>query len=64
MEMERLEIYSRKLETPRDRLYKDRHNKRQKCYGHKEAEDVKNRWQEYIEELYKMIFTTQIITMV
>ena len=28
-----------------------------------EAEDVK-RWQEYTEELYKKIFTTQIITMV
>ena len=29
-----------------------------------EAEDIKERWQEYIEELYKMIFVTQIITMV
>ena len=29
-----------------------------------EAEDIKNRWQEYIEEQYKKIFTTQIITMV
>ena len=29
-----------------------------------EAEDIKKRWQEYIEELYKNIFTTQIITMV
>ena len=30
-----------------------------------EAEDIKKRWQEYIEELYKKnIFTTQIITMV
>ena len=28
-----------------------------------EAEDIK-RWQEYTEELYKKIFTTQIITMV
>ena len=26
-----------------------------------EAEYIKNRWQEYTEELYKMIFTTQII---
>ena len=25
-----------------------------------EAEDVKKRWQEYTEELYKKIFTTQI----
>ena len=30
-----------------------------------EAEDIKKRWQEYTEELYKAkIFTTQIITMV
>ena len=29
-----------------------------------EAEDIKNRWQEYTEELYQKSFTTQIITMV
>ena len=29
-----------------------------------EAEDFKKRWQEFMEELYKKIFTTQIITMV
>ena len=29
-----------------------------------EAEDIKNRWQEYTEELYKKIFTIQIIMMV
>ena len=29
-----------------------------------EAEDIKKRWQEYREELYKKIFMTQIITMV
>ena len=29
----------------------------------KEAEDIKKRWQEYTEELYKKIFMTQIITM-
>ena len=29
-----------------------------------EAEDIKKKWQEYKEELYKKIFTTQIITMV
>ena len=29
-----------------------------------EAEDIKKRWQEYMEELYKKIFTTQIIMMV
>ena len=29
-----------------------------------EAEDIKKRWQEYTEDLYKKIFTTQIITLV
>ena len=30
----------------------------------READDVKKRWQEYTEELYKKIFMTQIIMMV
>ena len=29
-----------------------------------EAEYIKKRWQEYTEELYKKIFTTQVIMMV
>ena len=29
-----------------------------------EAEDIKKRWKEYTEELYKKSFMTQIITMV
>ena len=29
-----------------------------------EAENIKKRWQEYTEELYKRIFMTQITTMV
>ena len=29
-----------------------------------EAEDIKKRWQEYTEELYKKNFTTKITTMV
>ena len=29
-----------------------------------EEDDIKKRWQEYRAELYKKIFTTQIITMV
>ena len=29
-----------------------------------EAEDIKNRWQEYTEELYKNIFMTQVTTVV
>ena len=34
------------------------------CTDLTEAEDIKKRWQEYTEELYKKIFTTQIIMMV
>ena len=29
-----------------------------------EAEDIKKRWQEYTEEIYKKIIMTQITTMV
>ena len=29
-----------------------------------EAEDIKKKWQEYTEKLYKKFFTTQIIMMV
>ena len=29
-----------------------------------EAEDIKKRWEEYTEEMYKKIFMTQIIKMV
>ena len=32
--------------------------------GLTDAEDIKKRWQEYTEELYKNIFRRQIITMV
>ena len=30
----------------------------------REAKDIKKRWQEYIEELYKKMFMTKIILMV
>ena len=30
----------------------------------REVEDIRKRWQEYTEELYRKIFTTQVITMV
>ena len=30
----------------------------------REPEDIKKRWQEYTEELYKKIFMTQVVTMV
>ena len=29
-----------------------------------EAEEIKKKWQEYTEELYKKVFMTQITTMV
>ena len=43
-----------KMGTIKDRNYMDL----------TEAEDIKTRWQEYTEELYKKIFMTQIIMMV
>ena len=53
-EWERLEISSRKLEIPREYfmqkmgLIKDRNG-----MDLREAEDIKKRWQQYTEELYK-----------
>ena len=38
--------------------------KNRKSVDLKEAEDIKKRWPEYIEELYKMFIMTQIIMMV
>ena len=52
IEWERLEISSRKLEIPREHFHakmgsiKDRN-------GMDLTEDIKKRWQEYTEELYK-----------
>ena len=63
-ESERLEISSRKLEIPNGTFYakmgtiKDRNG-----MDLRQAEDIKNRWQEYTEELYKEDFMTQITTM-
>ena len=47
-------IFHAKMDTIKDRKGMDL----------TEAEDIKKRWQEYTEELYKKIFMTQIITMV
>ena len=52
-EWERLEISLRKFKIPRTISCKDGHNKGQKWYDLTEAEDIKKRWQEYTEELYK-----------
>ena len=46
------ESNSRKLETPREHLFKDG-NKDRNSRDLMEAEDIKKRWQEYTEELYK-----------
>ena len=51
--MRETKISSRKLEIPRDISRKDGHNKGQKWYGSKEAEEIKKRWKEYIGELSK-----------
>ena len=62
---ERLDNSSRKLEIPRDTFHarmgtiKDRNG-----MDLTEAEDIKKRWQEYTEELYKQVLKTQIATMV
>ena len=53
MDWERLEISSRKLETPREHFIKDGYNKGQKWYGPDQAVDIKKTCQEYTEELYK-----------
>ena len=53
IEWETLEISSRKLKIPREHSCKDGHNKGQNSMNLKEAEDIKKRWQEYTEELYK-----------
>ena len=56
IEWERLEISSRKLEIPREYFtIKDRNG-----IDLTEAEDIKMRWQEYTEELYKKFFITHI----
>ena len=47
------EISSRKLEIPRNTSCKDGHSEGQKWYGPNRSKDIKKRWQEYTEELYK-----------
>jgi len=65
IEWERLEISSKKLKIPREHFMqrwatiKDRNG-----MNLTQAEDIKKRWQQYMEELYKKILMTQIPTMV
>jgi len=50
---------SRKLEIPREYFMQRWAHKGQKMYESKK-EDIKKKWQEYTQELYKRIFMTQI----
>ena len=53
-EWERLEISPRKLEIPREHFVKKMGTiKDRNGMDLTEAEDIKKRWQEYTEELYK-----------
>ena len=57
IEWKRLEISSRKLEIQRNISCKDGHNKGQKWHGSNRSrrggKNIKKRWQEYTEELYR-----------
>ena len=53
MEWERLEISSRKLEIPREHFMQIGTIKDRNSMDLTEAEDIKKRWQEFTEELYK-----------
>ena len=52
-EWERLEIASRKSEIPREHFMQRWAQQNRKGMDLTEAEDIKKRWQEYTEELYK-----------
>ena len=64
IEWESLEISSRKLDTNGTFHTKMGTIKDRNSIDLTEAEDIKNRWQEYTEELYKKSIKTQIIKMV
>ena len=53
IEWERVEISSRKLEIPREHFMQRWAQKDRNGMDLTEAEDIKKRWQEYMEELYK-----------
>ena len=55
-EWERLEISSRKLEIPREHFMQRWAQQDRNGLDLAEAEDIKKRWQEYTEELYKKDF--------
>ena len=47
------DIFRKIKDTKGNISCKDGHNKGQKWHGHNRSKDVKKRWQEYTEELYK-----------
>ena len=53
IEQERLEISSRKLGMPRKHFMQRWAQKRRDGKDITETEEIKNRWQEHTEELYK-----------
>ena len=53
IELETLEISSSKLVLPREQFMQHELNKGQNGMDLTEAEDIKKRWQEHTEELYK-----------
>ena len=53
IEWERLEISIRKLEIPSEHFMKRWYSKDRSGIDITESEDIKKRWQEYTEELYK-----------
>ena len=64
IEWERLEISSRKLKIPTEHFMQMGSKKDRNGMDLTEAEDIKKRWQQYTEELYKKNFMTQIIMIV
>ena len=63
-EWERLKISLRKSETPREHFMKKMGTiKDRNGMGLTEADDIKQKEQEYTEDLYKKIFMTQMTTM-
>ena len=64
-EWERLEISFKKIKDTKGTFHAKMNSiKDRNGLDLTEAEDIRKRWQEYTEELYKKVFTTQIIMMV
>ena len=57
-------MFSRKLEITREHFMQRWANKDRNGMNLTEAKDIKNKWQEYMKNYTKKIFTTQVIMMV